>query len=357
MDFEMTKITTPVTNRRDVLAAAGTLAAAAFASPAIAQAATSPAQGMGLSPATISQRRKLGTLEVSSIGLGVQNMSRTYQTTVPTRSEMHNIIRTAFDRGVTLFDAAEAYGPFEVEKILGEAVEPFRNQIVIETKFGWNLDLETGQMLPPGLNSKPEHIKQVVEAMLKRLRTDRIDMLYQHRVDPQVPIEDVAGAIKDLKAEGKVLEPLDELFKDEVRAVGRVLGLPDRVVNRHPFPGPGLAVRCPGEVTAEKLEIIREADKIYIDLLHKHGFYNKVWQAYAAIIPTKTVGVKGDERCYEYALSLRAVTSEDAMTAEWVHLPHELLGEISSKILNEVKGVNRVLYDISTKPPASIEWE
>ncbi len=157
------------------------------------------------SPTSFLSRRKLGgRLEVSSIGLGVQNMSRTYQTTIPLRSEMHNIIRTAFDNGVTFFDAAEAYGPFEVERILGEGIASFRNEVVIATKFGWNLDQETGQRLP-GLNSKPEHIKQVVENMLKRLRTDRIDLLYQHRVDPEVPIEDVVGAIKELIDEGKVL--------------------------------------------------------------------------------------------------------------------------------------------------------
>ena len=163
--------------------------------------------------------------------------------------------------------------------------------------------------------------------------------------------------IMELKDQGRVIEPLDELFKDEVRQLGRVLGLPERVVGRHPFPGPGLAVRCPGEVSEEKLKIIREADDIFIGLLRERHWYDSVWQAYAALIPTKTVGVKGDERSYEYALSLRAVTSEDAMTAEWVHLPYELLAEISNRILNEVPGVNRVLYDISTKPPASIEWE
>ena len=153
----------------------------------------------------IRGRRKLGgTLEVSSIGLGVQNMSRTYQTTIPTRPEMLRIIRAAFDNGVTLFDAAEAYGPFEVERILGEALVPFRDKVVIETKFGWNVDQKTGQRLP-GLNSQPDHIKLVVDGMLKRLRTDRIDLLYQHRVDPAVPIEDVVGAIKDLIKEGKVL--------------------------------------------------------------------------------------------------------------------------------------------------------
>lgn len=153
----------------------------------------------------LSGRRKLGkSLEVSSIGLGVQNMSRTYQTTIPNRKEMHRIIQKAFDNGVTLFDTAEAYGPFECEKILGEATSSFREKIVIETKYGWNIDQETGKRLP-GLNSKPEHIKIVVEGMLKRLKTDRIDLLYQHRVDPEVPIEDVVGAIQDLIKEGKVL--------------------------------------------------------------------------------------------------------------------------------------------------------
>src|SRR5204863_3046214 len=149
-------------------------------------------------------RRRLGTLEVSSVGLGVQNMSRKYETTVPYRPEMIDIIRAAFDRGVTFFDAAEAYGPHEVERILGEGVAPFRDKVVVTSKFGWNIDLETGERRP-GLNSKPDHIKQAVEGMLKRLRTDRIDLLYQHRVDPEVPIEDVAGAVRRLMAQGKVL--------------------------------------------------------------------------------------------------------------------------------------------------------
>ena len=153
---------------------------------------------------TLSGRRKLGKLEVSAVGLGVQNMSRKYETTVPYRPEMINIIRAAFDRGVIFFDAAEAYGPHEVERILGEGITPFRNQVVIATKFGWNIDQETGARRP-GLNSRPEHIKIVVEGMLKRLRTDRIDLLYQHRVDPNIPIEDVAGAVKDLMTQGKVL--------------------------------------------------------------------------------------------------------------------------------------------------------
>ncbi len=187
-------------NRREVLKVAGlAIAGSAFSTVDIL------ANTNNTELDSFTNKRKLGkSLEVSSIGLGIQNMSRTYQTTIPSRTEMHHIIRTAFDKGVTLFDAAEAYGPFEVERILGEAITPFRDKIVIETKFGWNIDQETGNRLP-GLNSRPEHIKIVVEGMLKRLRTDRIDLLYQHRVDPQVPIEDVVGAIQDLIKEGKVL--------------------------------------------------------------------------------------------------------------------------------------------------------
>src|SRR5687768_4115927 len=189
--------------RRSFLLSAGTLASVpllgGIAPRAFAQA---PASNTPPAPAPVG-RRRLGRLEVSSIGIGVQNMSRTYQTTIPRRPEMHNIIRTAFDRGVTFFDAAEAYGPHEVERILGEGVAPFRDRIVIATKFGWNIDQETGARRP-GLNSRPDHIKRVVEGMLRRLRTDRIDLLYQHRVDPAVPIEDVAGAVQDLMRQGKV---------------------------------------------------------------------------------------------------------------------------------------------------------
>jgi aryl-alcohol dehydrogenase-like predicted oxidoreductase len=192
-------------NRRNLFKSGLTLAGGSLLASACKVTAKSSATGGTSSKTQVTSRRKLGgTLEVSSIGLGVQNMSRKYTTEVPSRPEMINIIRTAFDRGVTLFDAAEAYGPFEVERILGEALVPIRNKVVIETKFGWNIDQKTGQRLP-GLNSRPEHIKEVVEGMLKRLRTDRIDLLYQHRVDPAVPIEDVVGTIKDLITQGKVL--------------------------------------------------------------------------------------------------------------------------------------------------------
>jgi aryl-alcohol dehydrogenase-like predicted oxidoreductase len=173
----------------------------------------------------VNGRRKLGSLEVSSIGLGVQNMSRKYETTVPYRPEMIKIIRAAYDHGVTFFDTAEAYGPFECERILGESIQPFRNKVVVTSKFGWNIDPETGRF-QMGLNSKPDHIKKAVEGMLKRLRTDRIDLLYQHRVDPQVPIEDVAGAVKDLMSQGKVLHwGLSEMGPNTLRRAHAALPL------------------------------------------------------------------------------------------------------------------------------------
>ena len=187
---------------RTLFAAAGSLALAASRNQASAQ--TGKRNNTKSAANTSVGRRRLGKLEVSSIGLGVQNMSRKYETTVPYRPEMINIIRSAYDRGVTFFDTAEAYGPFECERILGESIAPFRNKVVITSKFGWNIDPETGERRP-GLNSKPDHIKRAVEGSLKRLRTDHIDLLYQHRVDPEVPIEDVAGAVKDLMDQGKVL--------------------------------------------------------------------------------------------------------------------------------------------------------
>ncbi|MEE9274807.1 MAG: glutamine-hydrolyzing GMP synthase, partial [bacterium] len=154
-----------------------------------------------------------------------------------------------------------------------------------------------------------------------------------------------------------LVEPLRELFKDEVRAVGEELGLPREILWRHPFPGPGLAVRLLGEVTAERLGVLREAEAIFIDVLRAGGWYDKVWQAFAVLLPVRTVGVMGDARTYENALALRAVTGEDGMTADWARLPPELLAEASGRIINEVRGVNRVVYDISSKPPATIEWE
>jgi GMP synthase (glutamine-hydrolysing) len=155
----------------------------------------------------------------------------------------------------------------------------------------------------------------------------------------------------------KLVEPLRELFKDEVRALGRELGLPDAFVGRHPFPGPGLAIRCPGEITREKLDILRYADEIYIEEIRRAGLYDTIWQAFAVILPVKTVGVMGDQRTYEFVVGLRAVTSTDGMTADFYPFDMAFLGRVATRIINEVKGVNRVVYDVTSKPPGTIEWE
>jgi GMP synthase (glutamine-hydrolysing) len=155
----------------------------------------------------------------------------------------------------------------------------------------------------------------------------------------------------------KIVEPLRMLFKDEVRRIGLELGIREDMINRHPFPGPGLAIRLLGEVTPEKLDILRQADAVFINSLRTHGLYDKVWQAGAILLPVKSVGVMGDERTYEYTLALRAVASLDGMSADWVHLPYDFLMKVSNDIINKVRGINRVVYDISSKPPATIEWE
>ncbi len=155
----------------------------------------------------------------------------------------------------------------------------------------------------------------------------------------------------------KLVEPLRELFKDEVRVLGRELGLPDNFIGRHPFPGPGLAIRCPGGITRDKLEILREADAIYLDEIRKAGLYDKIWQAFAVLLPVQTVGVMGDGRTYEFVCALRAVTSVDGMTADFYHYDMNFLGRAATRIINEVRGINRVVYDVTSKPPGTIEWE
>ena len=165
------------------------------------------------------------------------------------------------------------------------------------------------------------------------------------------------GGLPDFVDFKEIIEPLRDLFKDEVRRVGRSLGISEQLIGRHPFPGPGLAIRILGDITPEKVAILQDVDKIYIDALRDAGLYDKVWQAGAILLPVKSVGVMGDERTYESCVALRAVTSTDGMTADWVHLPYEFLANVSNDIINKVKGVNRVVYDISSKPPATIEWE
>jgi GMP synthase (glutamine-hydrolysing) len=155
----------------------------------------------------------------------------------------------------------------------------------------------------------------------------------------------------------KLVEPVRELFKDEVRALGKALGMSDELIKRHPFPGPGLAIRIPGEITKEKIQILQEADAIYMDEIKKAGLYDKIWQAFAVLLPVKTVGVMGDSRTYEFACALRAVTSSDGMTADFYQFDHQFLGRAASRIINEVRGINRIVYDITSKPPGTIEWE
>jgi GMP synthase (glutamine-hydrolysing) len=155
----------------------------------------------------------------------------------------------------------------------------------------------------------------------------------------------------------KIVEPLRALFKDEVRKIGAELGIPSEILGRHPFPGPGLGIRILGDVSEEKVQLLQEADAVYTNLLKKHDLYDKVWQAGSILLPVKSVGVMGDERTYEFTIALRAVTSVDGMTADWAHLPYDFLAEVSNEIINNVKGINRVVYDISSKPPATIEWE
>ena len=175
---------------------------------------------------------------------------------------------------------------------------------------------------------------------------------------PSVTIKshhNVGGLLKRMKL--RLIEPLRELFKDEVRELGKELGIPDEILYRHPFPGPGLAIRCVGEVSRERLDILRQADRIVLEEIKNSGWYKKVWQSFAVLLPIRTVGVMGDVRTYEHVVAIRAVHSVDGMTADWVKLPYEVLERLSNRIINEVKGVNRVVYDITSKPPGTIEWE
>ena len=184
------------------------------------------------------------------------------------------------------------------------------------------------------------------------------DVIESAKIGKAVTIKshhNVGGLPEKMKM--KLVEPLKSLFKDEVRQLGRELKIPDEIIDRQPFPGPGLAIRTLGEITEEKLRIVKEADAIVDQEIRKAGLYEKIWQSFAIILPVKTVGVMGDQRTYEHVIVIRAVNSVDAMTADWVKLPYEILGKISSRIINEVKGANRVVYDISQKPPATIEWE
>jgi len=242
----------------------------------------------------------------------------------------------------------------------------------------WNLKfVDAGSLFISELKDvvDPEEKRKIIGRLFIEIFEDeankigKIDYLAQGTLYPDV-IESVStfgpsatikshhnvGGLPE-KMQLKLVEPLRELFKDEVRNVGRVIGLPESILMRHPFPGPGLAIRVIGDITREKLDLLREADEIFLSELKSSGWYDKVWQALAVLLPVQSVGVMGDERTYENTIALRAVNSLDGMTADWSKLPYELLARISNRIINEVKGVNRVVYDISSKPPATIEWE
>lgn len=256
-------------------------------------------------------------------------------------------------------------------------VEAFRKQFHIPLTY---LDATTEFLDRLKGVTDPEQKRKVIgkafidifEREAKKLasgREGRFDFLAQGTLYPDV-IESVSlrGASVTIKThhnvgglpermDFKLLEPFRELFKDEVRGVGRRLGVPDQLVGRHPFPGPGLAVRILGEITPEKLDLLRDADQIFLDEIRRAGIYDDIWQAFAVLLPVRSVGVMGDGRTYESVLALRAVTSVDGMTADWARIPPDVLATASNRIINELRGINRVVYDISSKPPATIEWE
>lgn len=252
-----------------------------------------------------------------------------------------------------------------VEEVLKERFSPNFTILEVGNQF---IDILKGVVDPEEKRKKiGEHFIRVFESAASEWGNARF--LVQGTLYPDV-IESVSvkGPSATIKSHHNVgglpeamglelIEPLKELFKDEVREVGRHLGLPAEIIRRHPFPGPGLGVRITGEVTPERVEIVRKADSIFMEELHKSGWYEKISQALCVLLPVKSVGVMGDARTYEYVLALRSVDTEDFMTASWSPLPYELLGKVSNRIINEVEGVNRVVYDISTKPPATVEWE
>ena len=259
------------------------------------------------------------------------------------REQVERMFRGRFKVDLRVVDASERF----LRRLRG-VTDPERKRKIIGHEFIRVFDAEVSRIRRKG---KVEFLAQ---------GTLYPDIIESVAIDgnPAATIKshhNVGGLPKRMKL--RLLEPLRELFKDEVRALGEALGLPREMVWRHPFPGPGLAVRVCGEITRERLEVLRKADDIFISELRSSGLYDKVWQAFAVFLPVRSVGVMGDERTYDHVCALRAVTSSDAMTADWAHLPHDFLRKVSSRIINEVKGFNRVCYDISSKPPATIEWE
>ena len=229
-------------------------------------------------------------------------------------------------------------------KRLKHVVDPERKRKLIGNEFIRVFDEEAGRIKGVGFLAQGTLYPDVIESVSFKGPSATIKSHHN-----------VGGLLKKMKL--RLVEPLRELFKDEVRVLGRELGMSDELVERHPFPGPGLAIRIIGEVTRARCEMLREADAIVLEEIKSAGLYHSIWQAFAVLLPVRTVGVMGDERTYEFTVAVRAVESTDGMTADWVRLPYEVMGKISSRIINEVRGVNRVVYDISSKPPSTIEWE
>lgn len=258
------------------------------------------------------------------------------------KNEAHEVCETFhkyFDSNFVSVDASQ-----EFLKRLNGVINPEEKRKIIGNTF-----IEV-------FEKEAERIAGVEYLVQGTLYPDVIESVSAHGPSVTIKTHHNVGGLPEVM-NLKLIEPLRELFKDEVRNVGRELELPEKILGRHPFPGPGLAVRILGEITAARLELLREVDAIFIEELRRNDWYDKIWQAFAVLLPVKTVGVMGDKRTYENVIGLRAVSSLDGMTADWSRIPYEVLAKISNRIINEVAGVNRVVYDISSKPPSTIEWE
>lgn len=259
------------------------------------------------------------------------------------KDEAKNCVETLKDGlGVNIhcYDESDIF----LSKLEG-VTDPEKKRKIIGNQFIYSFDRIAGEMGKMDFLAQGTLYPDVIESGVSKGKTAHVIKSHHN----------VGGLPEDMEFE--LVEPLRELFKDEVRNVGRELGLPEALIERHPFPGPGLAVRIIGDITRERIQILQEADQVYMDILHEDGLYNDIWQAFSVLIPVQTVGVMGDQRTYENLLGIRAVTSTDGMTADWFRMPAGTLTKISNRIVNSVRGINRVVYDITSKPPGTIEWE
>jgi len=251
-----------------------------------------------------------------------------------------NALKTGLGVKISMFDESGIF----LSKLEG-VTDPEIKRKIIGNQFIYSFDRIAGEMGEMQFLAQGTLYPDVIESGVSKGKTAHVIKSHHN----------VGGLPDDMTF--KLVEPLRELFKDEVRNVGRELGLPESLIERHPFPGPGLAVRIIGEITEERIQILQDADQVYMDILHEDGLYNDIWQAFSVLIPVQTVGVMGDQRTYENLLGIRAVTSTDGMTADWYRMPADTLSKISNRIVNSVPGINRVVYDITSKPPGTIEWE